>query len=126
MTTTINYTESNKKIALFMGAKYLEQFDVFEFHSFQESPVIDNIRFRYLKYHTSWDWLMPVVEKIGDMRVSHQFSNDSLITVTINSGHVKIEGAAQRIFYCVSQCGSAISATYSAIVQFIEWYNQNK
>ena len=43
--------------------------------------------FSYLKYHTSWDWLMPVVEKCFDTQQpeegQHYFINESLLTMDI-------------------------------------------
>ncbi len=58
-----------------------------------------------LKYHKSWDWLMPVVEKCyqcnheeGDL---HMRLNDAVLTVNIEE-------------------------VYKAVVEFINWYNNNK
>ena len=55
----------NKLIAEFMGLSikegvcyYTDVDDMFPMGIEVEEP--------YLPYHTSWDWLMPVVEKIGD------------------------------------------------------------
>jgi len=55
-----------------------------------------------LKYHSSWDWLMPVVEKIESVNegVPQQLLNVSLF--------------------------SYIEDVYNAVVEFIEWYNENK
>lgn len=46
--------------------------------------------FSYLKYHTSWDWLMPVVEKcfVKQEEVSDDLSfklNDALLETNIES-----------------------------------------
>jgi hypothetical protein len=54
--------------------------------------------FSYLKYHTSWDWLMPVVEKI-----------------------LKKEGGPQYI--CIS-ANDSIHQLYKAVVEFIKQYNK--
>src|SRR5437773_1868401 len=57
--------EGNKLIAEFLGAKY----DGRKYWTFPDgsmkihSPDYSS----QLKYHSSWDWLMPVVEKIGKM-----------------------------------------------------------
>lgn len=59
-----------------------------------------------MKYHTSWDWLMPVVEKIYQMeeyyiynRYPSQFQNER-IELTTN-----------------------IKSVYEQVISFIEWYN---
>lgn len=54
------------------------------------------------KYDTSWDWLMPVVEKIGKQ-------------------YIPTDLAINRITIF-----EPIEGVYSAVVQFIKWYNQTK
>jgi hypothetical protein len=58
--------EGNKIIAEFMGAPYDSKYDCFDYENASFNPISSE---RYLsvnriKYHSSWDWLMPVVEKI--------------------------------------------------------------
>ena len=55
-----------------------------------------------LHYHTSWDWLMPVVEEIDHL----QFED----VVEIETG-LKMR---------------SLSATYNAVVEFIKQQNKNK
>ena len=52
--------QSNKLIAEFMG---VDQVDID--YAFNEHGQ--------LKYHLSWDWLMPVVQKIGDEYLNTPF-----------------------------------------------------
>lgn len=61
----------------------------------------------YMKYHLSWDWLMPVVEKclIGEA----ENSNDTLIK-NIYDGLTEID----------------IASTHIAVVEYIKWYNRHK
>ena len=49
--------ENNKLIAEFMGIKSTNGL------VFQDANTKE---FHAIKYHTSWDWLMPVVQKIED------------------------------------------------------------
>lgn len=64
---------------------------------------------KLLQYHSSWDWLMPVVEKIVNTDVSEGFiviaGEPSLFTIKI---------------------GRSIQTVWEATIQFIQWYNQNK
>ena len=57
-------TENNKLIAEFMGIK----FDKGTFYNMGYDVDGDGNLYRSyeLKYHTSWDWLMPVIKKINE------------------------------------------------------------
>lgn len=79
-----------------------------------------------LKYHTSWDWLMPVVEKISQMRCSSDnlFDHDTFYPRTF--GMLSPEGRKPmvRLNRCeVYEEDTLIEATYKAVVSFIDWYN---
>ena len=57
------------------------------------------------QYHTSWDWLMPVVAKITrDEELIDNEYRESILDV-VGYGH--------------------IDDTYSLVIEFIEWYNEN-
>lgn len=68
------------------------------------------------KYQTSWDWLMPVVEKIYDLRLGKYNSKGNLLREPI--------GYAIEDFSLTSQ--SRKDNTHKAVVEFIKWYNENK
>ena len=102
--------ENNKLIAKFMGHKtdwgfkknsilYMPQG---EGNSSNNSIVIP---YKKLQYHTSWDWLMPVVQKCFDTQQpsegQHYFINESLLTM-------KIE------------------VVYDRVVEFIKQYNDEQ
>jgi len=77
------------------------------------------------RYHESWDWLAPVLEKICRMK--------------IGDGKTYVEYAYPRTFgmlneeagqimvrltgYPVFEADTLIKATYLAIIDFIKWYN---
>lgn len=83
-----------------------------------------------LKYHKSWDWLMPVVEKISNTVIKGYppMNSDELVKVEIiTSSYVRISNLRDTpIFANVSIEGSNIMAVWKAVVQFIKWYNQQK
>jgi hypothetical protein len=70
-----------------------------------------------IKYHSSWDWLMPVVEKIEGL--GH--------IITIRDQDCWIDLNTGEEFGAGSQ-GSKLSSIYVAVIDFIKWYNkqQNK
>lgn len=69
-----------------------------------------------LRYDSSWEWLMPVVEKI---------ESECGASVEIRQGYCGIIHHRTREWQ-TSHMGSKIESTYKAVVQFIQWYTQNK
>lgn len=67
-----------------------------------------------LSYHSDWNWLMEVVEKIESL------GNDVLIT----TNYVKIifDEGEQEIL--INEVNIKIQAVYDACVEFIKWYNE--
>ena len=115
--------ENNKLIAEFMGWKnnngnyYLP--DEIDFIKLIETTIESNwceileeqdtCRLEEMKFHSSWDWLMPVVEKC-------------LTTHEVQEG--------KDWDYHYSQLHDDlwsinIETTYKAVVEFIKWYNEN-
>lgn len=117
----MEYTESNKLIAEFMGAKPRKPSSWGRYYEFYDDDglIRREVREDSMLYHTSWGWLMPVVEKIGDSRF-----DDYMFRIEIVNGYTKIEGTGQRIFSNSSVEGSMLLATYKAVLQFIQWFNQ--
>jgi len=103
----VKYTDANKLIAEFMGDDVL--YGQLDYCTDMAFPFDD------LHFHESWDWLMPVVEKIESMRDSS--GNAYRFTVTMCDA--TIEGTLIGVY------GKAykIDATYQAVVEFINEYN---
>lgn len=68
-------------------------------------------------YDKSWDWLMPVVERI-DSRTPY----DPCVTIEYNWCSIKMLNGGFNIEVVGN---SRIEATYKAVVDFIKWYNEN-
>jgi hypothetical protein len=79
-----------------------------------------------LKYHSSWDWLMPVVEKIETL-----FDNN--IVVNIYDERCTIEVSTQyamaKDFHLPNEFynneGPKIKSVWLSVTEFLQWYNQN-
>ena len=88
----MNIKKENKLIAEFMEKVVINEAD----HDFDE--------FEELKYHTSWNWRMPVVKKISygcyAGGVLHELGEALLI--------------------------ADIDEVYKEVIEFINWYNEKK
>lgn len=105
--------ESNKLIAEFMGI------NVGEYTSYPEEgltqyAVVD------LQYHESWDWLMPVVEKIELQHRCDFIATRRRATRTYDANFM--DEVNNYVVY-VEGCKDRQEATYKAVVEFIK---QNK
>jgi hypothetical protein len=107
--------EKNRMIAEFMGATIT---DIKGIQKPIYYPIMGKSVFvNKLKYHTSWDWLMPVVEKIEQ-------TNDGCTLVIIEDERCHIDN--QKEFHIDSVGHTKIEAVHNAAVAFIEWYNENE
>ena len=85
-----------------------------------------------LQYHFSWNWLMPVWEKIGELK-SKKFQIDDMEIRTskccIKSSPIPYARNTSFIsLYIIGEdgCENLFEATFGVIVEFIKWYNKNK
>ncbi len=83
-----------------------------------------------LKYHSSWDWLMPVVEKIESLELSDFYSegNFSSVDVNIEKGHCYIYvhlnyDPPHRITGMSNYSMTKINLIYSQVLEFIKYYD---
>jgi len=109
--------EKNRMIAKFMGVKYTYDKKEGAYYDAKTGELI-GIEF---KYHASWNWLMPVIEKI-ETELNYE------VQIHRISCQVNIIGDEDNE---LSRwvCGSPklkLKTTYETICQFIEWYNENK
>jgi hypothetical protein len=112
--------EYNKMIGMFMGGKMIvENYHGINIMKFPDGKTYDLFG---LKYHSSWDWIMKVVEKIEkiDRRITvHIGLKSTLITMYDKKGDCLYSRS------CIDE-NSKITATYKAVVEFIIWYNQQE
>lgn len=109
--------EGNKLIAEFDGWEKTNHIDE-EFGNLYlkdgESKYEDSFR-----YELSWNWLMPVVEKIGK-------DYDVRITWTANAIEVTYIDRPDIYDKSIADFGGfgSITNTWKCVVKFIVWYNQ--
>ena len=116
-----NTTENNKLIAEFLG----EIKQPFEFPQFGyinsmgdwKDTFFDN----QLKFHSDWNWLMQVVEKIESL--GYNIDTMKVDITKYQSSQfcgIYIDG---KIIY-TNYCETKIEAVYNACLEFIKWYNK--
>lgn len=107
--------ENNKLIAEFMGWYCLNEYARHETHG-------STISYKDMQYHTSWDWLMPVVEKIERMGCIVE------IWLSLGKGCKIVKGSFKKPINTIANTenNSTILAVYEAVVEFITWHNANK
>jgi hypothetical protein len=122
--------ENNCLIAEFMGWKKILNGDLY-YHD--NPPLWATKQQGKFFFDVSWDWLMPVVEKISKYYYEEFKSNNGYKNIT------EYDYAYPRTFAMLNNSGkfmvrinrmtlhedeSLIKATYEAVVEFIKWYNE--
>lgn len=125
--------ENNRVIAEFMGIPKCDRCN--ECGMFKYGTGI-YYKPEAMGYHTSWDWLMPVVEKIETVKMSAKklnvetFDNKQVFFKTIIFARccdIQMENVVfGNVQVEVTAAPSKIEAVYNAVIQFIQWYNSNK
>lgn len=111
----------NEVIGIFMGGvkQVIPQGGL---HGYKEGTVLWMYLFSnnpdavtYLDYHTSWEWLMDVVEKIEAMGYKFQICR--------RRAEIKRDVEYLSIILSAKE-ETKKEAVYSAVYRFIQWYNQ--
>lgn len=99
---------NNKLIAEFMGGytPYERFGDSTEYYYRGDYVTLEN-----MKFQTSWDWLMPVVEKIESLGY----------VFTIQGGKAEYGEMISEARCFIAK--DKLSSTYQAVVEFIKLYN---
>lgn len=112
----------NELIAEFMGVPQINDNGVIVWDNQRTGKTIYCLQSRYLRYDTSWDWIMPVVEKIESLGYGFRIDPWSIFVTEYISGnendiiHVTIDDAPYP----------KIRHYYHAVIKAIKWYNENK
>lgn len=109
--------EGNKLIAEFMGWNKMpetynnEKGEVVSYGRSQDLYTLSLINYKNaneFEYHSSWDWLMPVIKKIENI------NHDSAVILE------------EQVKVLLLPIYSEINKVWCAVVEFIKWYNENK
>ena len=109
--------KDNKLIAEFMGYK------TYKMNGYLNVKYADNNHrtIQDTHYHTSWDWLMPVVEKIEE-------DDEVDVNILLNGTRIFKWRTDMDIVNNVAQISfdKKIEHVYNAVVEFIKQYNENE
>lgn len=145
--------EGNKLIAEFMGYENLrssKEYPLYRIpdHSYEmdnefgTTEIIDTFESNWdLCFDSSWDWLMPVVEKIGIQKMkvrvfglllSDEGEEVNLICENFSIANrwvtIKFEYFRryyEKTYYYKEDKSDKIESVWLAVVEFIKWYNKN-
>lgn len=115
--------ENNKLIAEFMGYENTrgeKEHPLYKIpaHSYEEAHLQDGYMetidtfspfFDEMKFHSSWDWIMPVVNKILDDE-------------EIDLGYISYR-SEEAMFIKDSLIECNLENLYKSVIEFIKWYN---
>jgi len=100
-------TENNKLIAEFMGGytPYERFGDSTEYYYRGHYVTLEN-----MKFQTSWDWLIPVIQKVNEVSGYNDYNTDRL--------HIQ-----KVLDDCINENAVGIDSVHKAVVEFIKEYN---
>jgi len=112
--------EGNKLIAKFMGGKYNKEVSFKLKEDEIWIPIHCKTNIMELKYHSSWDWLMPVLIKVVSMKEYYEFRKGYMWPY--------MEGNPMACFSITQKHDTNLTfeIIYKEVIKFIKWYNKEK
>lgn len=111
----MNHEEENKLIAEFME---LKRYWDGRYGWIYPNPVQGErgsvLGDKGLKYHSSWEWLMPVIEKIEKANYGFKMCR-KVVEIYFDD--------SKEVILTVKE-NSRLNSLHKAVVEFIKWYNQ--
>jgi len=120
--------ENNRIIALFMGAKpyYLDN-DVLTYPMMENPAQSKNLTTTHhvndLRYHLSWEWIMPVIEKIEQLYKKSFPNNEDFKRIFFEEKKLP---NAEFMNVIALPLSTSIDEVYKEVIKFITWYNNKK
>ena len=126
--------ENNKIIADFLGGRIKSPSNLYIFNKWRNDERfdwIDTYNQSELKFHSDWNWLMEVVEKIENTKIKDY---GILTNITNDKTYISVyhygEGGKWSIlisnFNEEYKDFNKIQRTYKAVIEFINFYNNQK
>ena len=120
-----NIIENNKLIAEFMNIEIdnRQNLKSYRLTNSVYSSILLASHTENLFFHDSWTWLMPVVEKIEQLKNRHGFT----FSVKISGNYCTIESYNYSLILRIVECNNItkFKSVYHACIEFIKWYNSH-
>ena len=121
----MNEGEDDKLIAKFMGweGTFLDRDAIHHDHIAQAEAIPPKGKENWdvytvsLRYRYSWDWLMPVVEKIESLSFE--------VSIIDTECEIGTQGYSYRNIVC-NKGESKIEGVYKTVIEFIRYYNDER
>jgi hypothetical protein len=119
----------NELIAEFMGIRHRKQYGIMGDTEWTEVEVTYRTsiaEWQSAKWDKSWDWLMPVVERIQSIGYHTSMYHDcDKLTYTYRNEMRIVNSDESKIRYReLSNGETMIQCVYTAVVEFVKWHNQ--
>ena len=123
--------EGNRLIGLFLGMEHVNDAPLIYpggYYVSEDTNELDLPRFvEQWEFHTSWDWLMPVLKKINfeyNITIANIADENIQYCEIISNIHDDL----LQITWVESRIDKAelIEVVYAAVINFIKWYNTEK
>ena len=151
MKNKMDTAKTNPKVAEFMGNKSMVDGSKIPYTIWNDSS--NRSQYDELLYHSSWEWLMPVVEKIEELGSYNVLGRKCYHSIKFDRDSVEIYFAPNQKYllhlkyqtykvdkdtwrhplyknHIIKQFdfknNGRRMGLYKAVVEFIEWYNKNK
>jgi len=126
---------NNELIARFMGWSPDNRHEKSgDFHVWTSKESKNAILGCYLNYDSDWNWLMPVWEKIGKIKIESGCCIIDEMEIRITKCYIKalpIPYTKNKSFIALNiigddGCEKLIDTVYKSVLEFIKWYNEQK
>jgi hypothetical protein len=134
MDATRKQLKDNKKLMIFMGAIYSKHSKLWGIGRAELRPYHGKMcvwaekfyNLSELKYHSDWNWLMNVQERILELypNCTYHVSVDMKSTMT-NDRDYKIILRSYLLFNVEVSGKNHFDVLYKACVEFVDWHNKN-
>jgi hypothetical protein len=118
----MNTENNNKLLAEFLGRNGKVKKSLYTWKGIDDLLTGGWTEVKYMKFHSDWNWIMQVVEKIE----SFIFDDDMYYNFQILGGcYVTIIDSKTNEFGSYSS-STRLLTVYQACIDFVKWYNAQK
>ncbi len=113
--------EGNKLIAVFMGDYFDTGLEPSYYIRYNKEYKLEDSQF-----HCSWDWMMPVVDKINGMGKAYSFAIfKSYVSLTVEKGGKVFKDYSFAYSEYITPTQTGKEAAFKLLVKFVKWENEN-